>query len=638
LGRQLFFDNIGYIGSMSVPVAWFVFTLNYSNNRNLIHGWKTIYFCIIPFVITILIWSNQWHHLMWSNERLSTSGPFLVTIKTYGPLFWVALAHNYILILLGGVILLRRLIIGAPLYTGQAVALIIAVCLPWVWNIIYVFGLVPLPRKDLTPVMFAISGIFIVLGLIRFRLLKTIPFARKFIIQQLNDGVFVFDVHDYLVEANPMAVKVLGVNKTVVGKRLEELVSLSPVFEHLSSAKFECKELTLTVSGKKLIFELGTAPMLDDRERQVGWLAVLHDITIRKQAEEQYRLIAEYSADVIYKLIIKEEKFNYISPSVKRLLGYTDQEMLHVKLSDVLTPKSYEKQRNELIKDIQNGKSHSTLQLEAIHNDGYIIPVEVHASLVRDEKGEPQEIVGVARDITERKKMEEQLIMQDRLASIGQLISGLAHELNNPLTGIIGFSTLLLKRELPEDIKQDINIIIDEGQRIANIVKSLVTFAQRQPLGKQPLIINDCVQKVLELRAYEQRTNNIQIEIQFEPNLPLIFGNKSQLQQVFFNLVINAEFFMLESHNKGVLTITTLKMENSVRILFADDGPGISKNDMKRLFSPFFTTKEVGKGTGLSLSICLRIITEHGGKIWAESEPDKGTTFIIDLPIYSRLV
>jgi len=636
LGRQLFFNNIGYLGSMSVPVAWFVFSLNYTNSIKLVRGWRTIFLCIIPFIIVVLIWTNDWHHLIWSNEHLSTSGPFLVTVKTYGPFFWVALAHNYLLILTGGVILLRRLFVGTPLYMGQAISLIVAVCLPWLWNIIYVFNLAPLPRKDLTPVMFAISGIAIVLGLVRFRMFTTIPFAREFVVQQLNDGVFIFDARNCLVEANPMALKIVGVDKRIIGKRPEDLLSLSPVFEHMSSARFGSEELPLMVSGEKRFYELEITPMLVHQEQQVGWLAILHDITARKQAEEQYRLIAEYSADVIYKLTIKEERYTYVSPSVKRLFGYTDREALALKLRDVLTPESYEKQRNELIKIIQDGTSYGTLQLEVIHKDGRIIPVEVHASLVRDEKGEPVEIVGVARDITERKKMEEQLIMQDRLASIGQLTSGLAHELNNPLTGVISLSDLLLQRELPEDIRQDVKIINDEAQRTANIVKNLLTFARKQPQAKQLTNINDCIQKVLELRAYEQKVNNIQVNFRFAPDLPLIMGNSSQLQQVFFNIVINAEFFMLEAHGKGTLTVTTEKAGNSVRALFADDGPGIPRENMRHLFTPFFTTKEVGKGTGLSLSICLGIITEHDGRIWAESEPGKGTTFIIELPIYNR--
>lgn len=351
------------------------------------------------------------------------------------------------------------------------------------------------------------------------------------------------------------------------------------------------------------------------------------------KAEEQYRLIAEHSADIIYRLTIEEEKFTYVSPSTERLLGYTEREALAMKLTDVLTPESYEKQHNKLLKDLQNGTSSSTLQLDLIHQDGHIIPFEVHSSLVNNEKGEPLEIVGVARDITERKKMEEQIIVQDRLASIGQLTSGLAHELNNPLTNVISLSSLLLKRKFDEDTKQDLKIISDEALRIAGIVKNLLTFSRKQSQEKQPTNINECIRKVLEMRAYEQKINNIQASVHFDPDLPQIMGNIPQLEQVFFNIVVNAEFFMFEAHRKGTLNITTEKAGNSVRALFTDNGPGISGENMRRIFTPFFTTKEVGKGTGLSLSICLGIITEHGGRIYASSEPGKGATFVIELPV-----
>jgi PAS domain S-box-containing protein len=636
LSLQLFFNNIGYLGSMSVPVAWFVFAFNYSNTGKLIRGWKTGFFCIFPFIFTVFIWTNNWHHLMWSNEHLSQSGSFLVTIKTYGPLFWTALAHNYILILVGGIVLLRRLFIGPRLYAEQAIALIVAVCLPWLWNIIYVFHLAPLPRKDLTPAMFAVSGIALTLGLLRFRLFTTIPFARRFIIQQLNDGILVFDAHDCLVEANPMALKILALDKSIIGKRLTDLHALSPVFARLSSPGFKREELPLTVSGEKRFFELEITPLLVTRKPRVGSLSILHDVTERKQAEEQHWLITEYSADVIYKMTIKDEKYTFVSPSVERLLGYTDKEALALKPRDVLTPGSYEKQRNELQKDLRTGKLDSILQLEAVHKNGNIVPVEVHARLVSDENGNPAEIVGVARDITERRKMSEQLMMQDRLASIGQLTSGLAHELNNPLTSIISFSSLLLDRELPQDVKQDVKVIQDEARRTADIVKNLLAFTRKQPLGKQPMNINDSIRKVLELRAYEQKVNNIRVETSLDPGLPPIIGNDSQLQQVFFNIVINAEYFMLEAHGGGTLTVTTEKAGDYVRARFADDGPGISRENMKHLYTPFFTTKEIGQGTGLSLSICLGIVTEHGGRITAESEPGEGATFIIELPVYHR--
>jgi len=178
-----------------------------------------------------------------------------------------------------------------------------------------------------------------------------------------------------------------------------------------------------------------------------------------------------------------------------------------------------------------------------------------------------------------------------------------------------------------------VKVINREAMRTAGIVKNLLTFARKQPDKKNEVDLNEQIQRVLELRKHEQEVNNIRVIPRFAPGLPGITGNASQLQQVFFNIVINAEFFMLEAHKKGTLVITTERKNGFVRASFADDGPGISKEAIDRLFTPFFTTKEVGKGTGLGLSICHGIVSEHGGKIYAESKPGNGATFIVELPV-----
>jgi len=229
--------------------------------------------------------------------------------------------------------------------------------------------------------------------------------------------------------------------------------------------------------------------------------------------------------------------------------------------------------------------------------------------------------------------MEEQLIVTDRLASIGELSSGIAHEINNPLTSVIGFSDLVLGKDIPDDVKEDLRVINREAQRTAGVVRNLLTFARKHAPEKKPMDINKTIQTVLELRAYEQKVNNIQVNTQFAPDLPEITADGFQLQQVFLNIIINAEHFMTEAHGRGTLTITTELVEDIIRASFADDGPGIAEENLGYLFDPFFTTKEVGKGTGLGLSISYGIITEHGGRIWAESELGKGATFVVELPI-----
>jgi len=265
--------------------------------------------------------------------------------------------------------------------------------------------------------------------------------------------------------------------------------------------------------------------------------------------------------------------------------------------------------------------------------DGSQRVVHEQGEVTFDESGKPVRMRGTVQDITERRKMEEQLIVSDRLASLGEMASGIAHELNNPLTGVIGFSQLLLEKDLSDDVKEDVKVISREAQRTAEVVKNLLTFARKREPGKKPVDINNVIQKVLELRAYEQKVNNIQVNTRFASDLPEIMGDGFQLQQVFLNIIINAEHFMLEAHGRGALTITTERVGDIIRASFADDGPGITKENLGHLFDPFFTTKEVGRGTGLGLSICHGMIAEHGGRIYAESELGKGATFIVELPI-----
>jgi PAS domain S-box-containing protein len=512
LEQKALFVNIAYLGSMSVPVTWFIFSLKYTVGDQAVTRGHVLLLCIVPLAITAMIWTNPWHHLMWYDEYLAQSGPFLVTIKTYGPLFWVALTYNYLLVFAGSFILIRRLFTGALLFRGQAIALIVAVCLPLLWNMIYVFDLIPLPRKDLTPVMFAISGIAIVLGLMRLNMFRIVPFAYKYVIQQLNNGILIFDNHDCLVDANQAILKIIGADKKIVGRSLDELLPLSPLFEKLKFNEFGMDDFQLRVSNKVFFLELETIVMKNNRGRHLGWLAILHDVT-------------------------------------------------------------------------------------------------------------------------DRRKMQEQMMIHDRFTAIGQLTSGVAHELNNPLTSVIGFSELLRNRDLPDDTKRDLEIIGREARRTTEIVKNLLTFARRHPQLKEPISLNEHIRSVMELRAYEHNVNNIRVITRLAPDLPQITGNGFQLQQVILNIIINAEFFMTAANKQGTLSISTESIPDYVRITISDDGPGIPPDNLPSLFTPFFTTKDVGEGTGLGLSICYGIITEHGGRIRAENLPGNGASFIIDLPV-----
>jgi PAS domain S-box-containing protein len=241
----------------------------------------------------------------------------------------------------------------------------------------------------------------------------------------------------------------------------------------------------------------------------------------------------------------------------------------------------------------------------------------------------------ILNDVTDERERQERLYLTDRLASVGEMASGVAHELNNPLTGVITMSQLLAEDDMSDDAKENVEAITREAKRAVGVVKNLLTFARKHTPVRQLAQINNIIEDVLQLRAYEHKVNNVQIDTRFASELPEIMVDYFQMQQVFLNIILNAEYAMIEAHKQGALTITTERFNSNIKVTFTDDGPGINQKDLARLFDPFFTTKVVGKGTGLGLSICYGIVTGHSGKIYAQSEMGSGATFVVELPISS---
>lgn len=239
----------------------------------------------------------------------------------------------------------------------------------------------------------------------------------------------------------------------------------------------------------------------------------------------------------------------------------------------------------------------------------------------------------ILRDVTEERLMQERLLQSEKMASVGQLVSGVAHELNNPLTGIMGFAQLLLARELDERTRREVETIFTEAERASKIVQNLLSVARRRHAQKELVNLNALIERVLELRNYDLRVRNIDVDTDLDPHLPETMVDPDQIQQVFFNIVSNAEHSMLAVHERGHLTVRSRAEGGLVQIIFQDDGPGIPQENLRRIFDPFFTTKQVGEGTGLGLTICYSIIDEHAGRIWAENAPGQGATFIVELPV-----
>jgi PAS domain S-box-containing protein len=376
-------------------------------------------------------------------------------------------------------------------------------------------------------------------------------------------------------------------------------------------------------------------------------LCFIMDITERKRAEEalkesenKYRLLTDNALDTIWTADM-DLQVTYVSPSARYLIGRAPEEIMNMYRQKTLTAEAIGI-TGEDAKRIWNGmqaliKDPSRTQAfecELKHRDGFTSWIEIKMSIMRDKNGQAAGILGMVRDVSQQKKMLQRLVSADRLASLGEMAAGLAHEVNNPLTAVMGFAYLLEQNpDIPPEIKDDVEAIYREGKRAAEVIKDFLIFARGQKPEKQTIYVNDIIEGVLRLRRSQIEAENIEVSLNLGEDLPAIQGDISQLQQVFLNIILNAEYFIHKSRPGGKLTVTTTQDDGKIKVAIADDGPGIPADKLTRVFDPFFTTKDVGEGTGLGLSICYGIIRGHGGEIYAESEPDRGAVFTVELPV-----
>jgi two-component system NtrC family sensor kinase len=251
---------------------------------------------------------------------------------------------------------------------------------------------------------------------------------------------------------------------------------------------------------------------------------------------------------------------------------------------------------------------------------------------MRDEKGIVTSIVLVLTDITDSAVLRDKLEHTEKMAAVGQLVSGVAHEVNNPLTAILGFTDLLLGHpDLPESARKDLRVILQEAQRTKQIVQNLLSFARQMPPQRSPVQLNPILRRTIQLRSYDFTSHGVEVIERLDEALPDVIGDAHQLQQVFLNILNNAYDSVEEVGRPARIEIASAKSGDSVEISFSDNGNGITRPD--KIFDPFFTTKEVGKGTGLGLSICHGIVKEHGGEILFHNNiGGEGATFIVRLP------
>ena len=316
-------------------------------------------------------------------------------------------------------------------------------------------------------------------------------------------------------------------------------------------------------------------------------------------------------------------------------LGFQQDQLLGHLFTDLAAPARRDALRTALAA-VARGQQVDNFDLPLVRADGVSGQFSVNLSPISAENGSVTSIVVVMTDVTDSAMLQAKLVHSEKMAAVGQLVSGVAHEVNNPLTAILGFTDLLMENpDLPESARRDLRVILQEAQRTKQIVQNLLSFARQMPPQRHLVQLNSIVRRTLQLRAYDFHSHGIAVIEQLDESLPEVMGDSHQLQQVFLNIVNNAHDAVREIGRQPRIEINSVRTGGWIEVSFRDNGVGIGEPD--RIFDPFYTTKEVGKGTGLGLSICYGIVREHGGEIMCHNNLDsEGATFTVRLPVASE--
>lgn len=460
-----------------------------------------------------------------------------------------------------------------------------------------------------------------------------------------TDAIYTTDPDGSFTSVNEATVQLTGRSRTeLLGRssRLlfddEEIPLVQREFRHTlagEAVRFECR-LRRADGGRRLISVTNT-PIRSGVE-VVGVLGVARDVTVEREraaalerSEARYTRLMESASDGIF-TVDAQGRFTSVNRSLERGVGRSREELIGALFAGVVDARDLGAAQQLLHDTFAGQRCRGSLRYHAA--DGGVR----HGSLITSPVVEDDVIIGalgIMRDVTDDQRLAAQLLQQEKLAAVGQLVSGVAHELNNPLAGVLAYSQLLLSMDGSEDaeMRQALETIHHEASRAAKIVSNLLTFARQQPAERTDANLNAIVSDTLALRRYALRAAGIEVDLALDPDLPRTWADPFQLQQVVLNLVANAEQALADWLGPRRITLSTREEQGNIVVSVSDTGPGVADEERDRIFNPFFTTKPVGQGTGLGLSISDGIVRQHGGQIRVESTPGRGATFELRIPV-----
>lgn len=471
---------------------------------------------------------------------------------------------------------------------------------------------------------------------------KEMRFTELF--ETLQEGVYFSTPDGQLLDANPALVSMLGYTEKpdllqVKPRGLNFDPDQQPVLGRAIDDRggVRTREIKLRrKDGAAAVFLDSSRAVWDASGNIIRYQGTLVDITEKRKMERQIqqqeefrRRLLESFPDLIL-VVDLGERYTFVSSRSRDLLGRAPEEMLGKKISDL---EDHSPELAALYHSVVSGQEAiSAAEYGAKHRDGNWRTMRASGSQLVDAEGKISGVIISVRDITIERRLEQQVVQGERLAAMGAMIGGVAHELNNPLTSILGVSELLQDTETNETARKQLGMLQQQARRAAEIVQNLTYFSRPPAPGKSKINLVEIVERTLNLHAYSLRKSNITVDF-LKETVPYALGDPHQLMQVFLNLILNAEQAIREVRDKGTLRIRLGRTDNTVWVSFHDDGSGIAKENLPSIFDPFYTTKRPGRGTGLGLSICKSVMKEHNGSVEAANAPDGGAVFTVTLPM-----
>jgi PAS domain S-box-containing protein len=631
--------NISAIGWVTFPLAGFLFNLSLNDTDKKILQNK--YLLALALIPSLFLFYEQWCGRLINSVELGSYGWFGVWADSYSSIFFFL---YYSVMAIASIILCWNLKNKAsgPRQKRQAILLTVTAIATFLLgsttNVIlpklniYIF-------PQIADVFGIIWGAGVAISITKYGLLGLTPStAAETIVDTMGESLMIVDKKGKIVLVNRAVKNLFGNKVELEGKYFTSIVTekarAEKFLKEASTHNYNAnQELTYKIpDGREIPMLVSSSIIRNLKEPELGIVIIARDISQRKQFESELREQKKLTDGILETmpnsliLIGYDLKIKLVNKAFTDLLKIPNHALSDIEITAVFPTMELLRTIDNIVRNRENGNScefrYKIDDLEKVFRANVL-------------KMGAENLLIILSDVTIERQIQEKVYLRDRLATVGEMASSICYQLNNPLTSVLAISRSLKEQDLPGGLGEDIDLLTKEAQRAAVIVKNMLSFARKPSPMKQPTQVNMIIEEIIKIRAYEHMVSNIFVQTILADDLPAVTADYFQIQQVFLNIILNAEYAITASKKRGCLVLKTELENGYVKVSISDNGTGISRKNLTRVFDPFFTTKGEGKGTGLGLSISYGIITSHNGRINVLSESGKGSTFIVELPVRS---